>query len=135
MRKILSVITAVVAMMALAVALTGCGATANDEAKAKETFVGSWDIVEFVNNGEDMTEMINLMKQYGADVGLDIAEDGSLKLNIALGSSDESMEGSWTVKNATTIEVELQGAKSEAVYADGQIVIEQADGKMVCTRK
>ena len=135
MRKVFSAVLAVAAMLALSVALTGCGVSANDQEKAKENFVGSWDIIEFVNNGEDMTEMINLMKQYGADVGLDIAEDGSLKLNMALGSDDESMEGSWTVKNATTIEVELQGAKSEAVYADGQIVIEQADGKMVCQRK
>ena len=142
-RKIASVLVALIATLTLGFVLAGCSGQNNSdnfEKKAAETFVGTWNIVELQSGDQDMSGMLDLMREMGAPLTFDIASDGTLKIDMTYNGEGEVIDGTWKAKDAETITVTIKGSdgndsSADVKYVDGKITLEEEGlGKLVCKK-
>ena len=119
------IIGAAACAFALCVALAGCaGAPAgNDAAK----FPGDWILTSGTVDGQEATEeTLAQAQEMGLSVYLQLNEGGSAVLSV-LGTN---MDGSWTAKDATTVELTFDGSSAEATL-EGEELVMQQDGDVM----
>lgn len=119
--------TTFVAVCALCLALVGCGGGGSAKADHKADFIGSWEIVKMVSDGEDTSsEDIDAMKAFGLNVYLDLNEDGSFTLDV-FGSP---MTGTWEATGANKGSITMQGSTAPMTISDGLLTFEQSGSSM-----
>ena len=140
MTKILKNIYIVVLIASLSIfaviALNGC--TSKEEqidAAAQNNFVGTWDIVEFRDGDNDLTEMIKTLSDMGMEMNVTITEDNKIDIVMVYGDTDETSHGTWEAKNETTIVATIDGSSGDVVLSGDQIIIEQNNQRMVCQKR
>ena len=106
------IIGAAACAFALCVALAGCaGAPAGNDAA---NFQGDWILTSGTVDGQEATEeTLAQAQEMGLSVYLQLNEGGSAVLSV-LGTN---MDGSWTAKDATTVELTFDGSSAEALQA------------------
>lgn len=110
---------------ALCVALAGCASApaGNDAAN----FQGDWILSSGTVDGQEATEETMAQAQeMGLSVYLQLNEGGSAVLSV-LGTN---MDGSWTAKDATTVELTFDGSSAEATL-EGEELVMQQDGDVM----
>ncbi|MBQ9007631.1 MAG: hypothetical protein IJ092_14865 [Atopobiaceae bacterium] len=111
----------------LCLALVGCARGSKSKADPKDAFVGSWEIVKMVNNGEESSlEDLEDLKDVGMFVYLDLNEDGTFALDV-LGSP---MSGTWEATDESTGTITLSGATAPLTIDDGLLKLEQDSNSM-----
>ena len=105
---------------ALCVALAGCASApaGNDAAN----FQGDWILSSGTVDGQEATQA----QEMGLSVYLQLNEGGSAVLSV-LGTN---MDGSWTAKDATTVELTFDGSSAEATL-EGEELVMQQDGDVM----
>ena len=116
------IIGAAACAFALCVALAGCaGAPAGNDAA---NFQGDWILTSGTVDGQEATEeTLAQAQEMGLSVYLQLNEGGSAVLSV-LGTN---MDGSWTAKDATTVELTFDGSSAEATL-EGEELVMQQDG-------
>lgn len=109
------------------VCIAGCGGDGSS-ADPASNFIGSWAIVEMVEDGETMgAEELKLMEDMGITIQLVLAEDKTASFDVF----GEKLEGSWEAKDASTCALTFEGNTLEGKLADGKLTMEQDGTKMV----
>ena len=117
------IIGAAACAFALCVALAGCaGAPAGNDAA---NFQGDWTSGT-VDGQEATEETLAQAQEMGLSVYLQLNEGGSAVLSV-LGTN---MDGSWTAKDATTVELTFDGSSAEATL-EGEELVMQQDGDVM----
>ena len=125
--------TALILACTLCLALVGCGKGSGSSAKAdpKASFVGSWEIVSMVNNGEETaTEDLEQLKDLGLSVYLDLNEAGTFSLDV-LGSP---MTGTWEATGENKGTITMSGSEAPLAIENGLLTLEQ-DGSSMSFKK
>ena len=119
------IIGAAACAFALCVALAGCaGAPAGNDAA---NFQGDWILTSGTVDGQEATEeTLAQAQEMGLSVYLQLNEGGSAVLSV-LGTN---MDGSWTAKDATTVELTFDGSSAEATL-EGEELVMQQDGDVL----
>ena len=119
------IIGAAACAFALCVALAGCaGAPAGNDAA---NFQGDWILTSGTVDGQEATEeTLAQAQEMGLSVYLQLNEGGSAVLSV-LGTN---MDGSWTAKDATTVELTFDGSSAEATL-EGEELVMQQDGDVM----
>ena len=113
------IIGAAACAFALCVALAGCAGAAN--------FQGDWILTSGTVDGQEATEeTLAQAQEMGLSVYLQLNEGGSAVLSV-LGTN---MDGSWTAKDATTVELTFDGSSAEATL-EGEELVMQQDGDVM----
>lgn len=137
-----------VVMLALCLALTGCGgnkSSSGDPAPQKPTstsettaepsaeadlgadFKGSWELVSMVQEGEETSEEdMQAMKEFGYCVYLDLNEDGTAALDMF----GEIVTGTWEAKEQDSATLSMGGDPAKIRLADGLLVMSQSDSSL-----
>lgn len=101
-----------------------CGAPAGNDAA---NFQGDWILTSGTVDGQEATEeTLAQAQEMGLSVYLQLNEGGSAVLS-ALGTN---MDGSWTAKDATTVELTFDGSSAEATL-EGEELVMQQDGDVM----
>ena len=121
--KLRNVIASVVGAFALTVSLVACGGTPagpNLDELAGE-FVGTWELshAEF-DEGPVSEEDYDAVTELGMHVTLDLDDSGDILLD-AFGSQ---YEGTWEIKDESTVTVTLDGESVDMPYADDELTLE-----------
>ena len=124
------IIGAAACAFALCVALAGCaGAPAGNDAA---NFQGDWILTSGTVDGQEATEeTLAQAQEMGLSVYLQLNEGGSAVLS-ALGTN---MDGSWTAKDATTVELTFDGSSAEATLEGEELVMLQARRDSACGQR
>ena len=111
------IIGAAACAFALCVALAGCaGAPAGNDAA---NFQGDWILTSGTVDGQEATEeTLAQAQEMGLSVYLQLNEGGS------------AVDGSWTAKDATTVELTFDGSSAEATL-EGEELVMQQDGDVM----
>ncbi|MBR1830015.1 MAG: lipocalin family protein [Atopobiaceae bacterium] len=119
--------TTLVLACALCLALIGCAKGSGSKADPKDAFVGTWEIVKMINEGEETSlEDLERLKDVGMFVYLDLNEDGTFALDV-LGSA---MSGTWEATDESTGTITLSGATAPLTIDDGLLKLEQDNSSM-----
>ena len=90
-------------------------------------FQGDWILSSGTVDGQEATEETMAQAQeMGLSVYLQLNEGGSAVLSV-LGTN---MDGSWTAKDATTVELTFDGSSAEATL-EGEELVMQQDGDVM----
>ncbi|HIZ46519.1 MAG TPA: hypothetical protein IAA19_05815 [Candidatus Olsenella pullistercoris] len=121
--KLRNVIASAVGAFALTVSLVACGGTPagpNLDELAGE-FVGTWELshAEF-DEGPVSEEDYDAVSELGMHVTLDLDDSGDILLD-AFGSQ---YEGTWEIKDESTVTVTLDGESVDMPYADDELTLE-----------
>ena len=121
--KLRNVIASAVGAFALTVSLVACGGTPagpNLDELAGE-FVGTWELshAEF-DEGPVSEEDYDAVTELGMHVTLDLDDSGDILLD-AFGSQ---YEGTWEIKDESTVTVTLDGESVDMPYADDELTLE-----------
>lgn len=121
--KLRNVIASAVGAFALTVSLVACGGTPagpNLDELAGE-FVGTWELshAEF-DEGPVSEEDYDTVAELGMHVTLDLDDSGDILLD-AFGSQ---YEGTWEIKDESTVTVTLDGESVDMPYADDELTLE-----------
>lgn len=120
-------------MLVLLVALAGCGGGGSQQEDPSENFIGTWELSDFTeasasSSGDSID--LDLLKSFGYTITLTLDEDKSMKMEMA----GESMEGTWEVKDSSTITITSDEASGEATLQDGNLILEEDGDRMVFER-
>lgn len=120
--KLRNVIASAVGAFALTVSLVACGGTPagpNLDELAGE-FVGTWELshAEF-DEGPVSEEDYDAVTELGMHVTLDLDDSGDILLD-AFGSQ---YEGTWEIKDESTVTVTLDGESVDMPYADDELTL------------
>ena len=124
--------TAFVAVLALCLALVGCGSSASSngtptqspttETEQSSAFVGSWELVSMTQEGEETTqEDIETLKELGLCVYLDLNEDGTATLD----TFGEALGGTWEEQGPDTAVMTTGDQTVDITLADGLLTLAQ----------
>ena len=112
-------------VFALCFALVGCGGGGAD---AKAAWVGTWNLSEMEENGQvTSSEDIEMLKQLGLEVYLQLDNDGTGKLAVF----GEEMSGKWEAKSATEATMTVDNQTIAMKIADSKLTMEQSGSKLV----
>lgn len=90
-------------------------------------FKGDWILTSGTVDGQEATEeTLAQAQEMGLSVYLQLNEGGSAVLSV-LGTN---MDGSWTAKDATTVELTFDGSSAEATL-EGEELVMQQDGDVM----
>ncbi len=121
------ILKAILASLVLCLALAACGGGGGSAAEPvdyKADFVGTWEISKMVQDGEETsTEDLDLMKQYGLNVYLELNEDGTSSLELF----GEPMEGTWEATAAGNGTITIDG-QSVSMVLDGNLLTLEQEG-------
>ena len=120
-----SIIVLLGCVVALSLALVGCAnnSSANSSAAAKQALVGTWDLVEIVQDGQPASkDELETIKGLGLDIFLNLNEDGTAAL-VLFG---EVQEGTWEVTSSTAGKLVLADHAIEMTIDNSQLKFEQA---------
>ena len=110
--------------LALSVSLAACGGTpapaGPDLAALRDDFVGSWGLesAEF-SDGAVSAEDIDAMEDLGMRVTLDLDDQG----NLLVDAFGEQQEGSWEIKDETTLSLTLEDETVDVPFEDEQLTL------------
>lgn len=131
--RLRSMVGSFVGAVSLAVALVACGgAPSGPDLEALATqFVGTWEMssAEFTDQSvsEDDYELIAGM---GMHVTLDLDGSG----NILLDAFGQQIEGTWEIKDESTVSVTIEGDTVDMPYVDDVLTLEY-DGESMNFKK
>lgn len=113
--------TALLATFALCLALVGCGSK-SPAVDPKTDFVGTWEIIRMVENGEETSEEdLATLKTFGLNVYLTLNEDGTGAVELF----GENLDGTWTATKAGQATFTLEDQDVAMTLNDGQLTMEQ----------
>ena len=123
MNKRLAAIAAIVSVFVLCLCLTAC-------AVDKTQFIGTWAFESGSEEGLD-SESVELMKTFGLEATLTLAEDETGTLNLF----GEETPVTWSAKSSTegTLSLESMGDASMKID-DGRLVLEDKGTSMTFKR-
>lgn len=123
MKKKLAAIAAIVGMVALCLCLTACSVD-------KTQFIGTWAFESGSEQGLE-AESVELMKTFGMETSLTLAEDETGTLDLF----GENVAVTWSAKSSTegTVTLESMGTANMKV-ADGELVLEDKGTSMTFKR-
>ncbi len=132
------VFRAIVAVLTVALFSTfaACGGGGGG-AKSDEAFVGVWTLNSMDADGMQMTgeEIKELAEMVGVDFDdmfrLELDADGTAKMIV----QEETMEGKWAAKDASTVTLTMDDESVDATLADGLLTLESDGDKMVFEKK
>ena len=116
------------ALMAMCLCtLAACSNGGGSDATGEEAFVGNWNWeinladlgLEDIAAGMSEEEVEALLAQYGT-VTLTIAEDKSFTLDVY----GAVTEGTWELKDKSTVTLTVEGEPQDAVLKDGKLTME-----------
>ena len=131
--RLRNVAGSVIGAVALTISLVACGgAPAGPDIEALTTqFVGTWEMrsAEFVDQSvsEEDYEAISAL---GMHVTMDLDDSGDALLD-AFG---EQLEGTWEIKDESTVSVTLDGESVDMPFADDELTLEY-DGETITFEK
>ena len=121
--KLRNVIASAVGAFALTVSLVACGGTPagpNLDELAGE-FVGTWELSHAEFDEGPVSEVdYDAVAELGMHVTLDLDDSGDILLD-AFGSQ---YEGTWEIKDESTVTVTLDGESVDMPYADDELTLE-----------
>lgn len=123
--KTLTALGLVIVLLAFAGCGSGGGGSSTD---ASAEFIGTWEIVEMEEDGETTeADDLALMKEMGLNITLVLEKDEKATLNIF----DETKDGTWKAKDASSCSITFDGESVDAVLADGKLTLEQDGARLV----
>ncbi len=121
------VFTALLATLALAFGLAGCGGGSNVDTAA---FEGEWTLIGFGDDGEIDADKFALAATLGVNVTLDLKSDGSAVLDMA----GDIEEGTWKAVSDSKGSFEADGTAADILLQDGKLILTDGDENLVFMR-
>ncbi|MDR0783447.1 MAG: hypothetical protein LBE83_06780 [Propionibacteriaceae bacterium] len=118
---------ATLSALILALTLVGCGSGSKSNDLA-DNFIGEWKAITVETNGEAVD--LSVLEALGMSFKLTLDAKMTYKFDVL----DEVKEGTWTVKNATTGTITIDGEKVDLVLANGQLTLRTGGNKIVFER-
>lgn len=127
-----------VAMLALCLALVGCGGGASSGGSGAQespsvaepdfgaNFRGSWELVSMMDDGETSEVDLEQMKALGMYVYLDLNEDGSATLDVFGAPTD----GTWEAQSENAATMTVNGEVANITLTDGLITMAQGSSSL-----
>ena len=108
------------AVIALCLALVGCGGS--DSADNKANFVGTWEVYEMQQGDEIITsDDVAILKESGYVVTLELGDDGSFSFDMG----GDVSEGTWEATSATEAKATVDGQEILMMLEDGKLTMTQ----------
>lgn len=102
--------------------------------KAKDNFTGTkWALSSLEMEGMSMSS--DLLASFGFNGVLEFGNDGKFTLTLAGMDEDDSGSGTFTVKDANTVEMTVEGETVTATVRDGSLVLEEDGAKMTFVKE
>ncbi len=138
--KIKKYLAALVGMLALCLAIVGCGGSSGSgsgsgsdsgfASSARDSFVGTWQLYEADYEDDEYDadpDTIAAMAEAGLVATIDMDADGNLVFDM-FGSV---YEGTWEVKDASTVTINLEGDTEDCTIDGDLLTLEREGDKLV----
>lgn len=114
-------IASIIFALALAVGLTACGGGKSDGGDSAANFVGVWQLEAMEGEEEISTSDIEMMAEMDMFITLTLAEGGDAVMDFM----GDANEGTWKVKDASTVTLTFEGESADGVLKDGKLKMTQ----------
>ena len=123
------IVAALICMLAFSLALVGCGG--DDPAKKKESFAGTWNLEEYVVDGQPASkDELEALKAIGLEIFVNLNEDGTASL-VLFG---EVIDGTWEAKSATEGTIVFSGKTDDMKIDNSKLKFEKDGASMVFSK-
>ena len=102
--------------------------------KAKDNFTGTKRTLSSLEM-EGMSMSSDLLASFGFNGVLEFGNDGKFTLTLTGMDEDDSGSGTFTVKDANTVEMTVEGETVTATVRDGSLVLEEDGAKMTFVKE
>lgn len=99
--------------------------------------VGKYTLSAMIENGEEKTELVDLIKQYGGTYTIEFKKDKTGVLEMKMGDEGQTIEFKYDDKELKPVKVE-EGENDQAIpytYKDNTVTITMDDEGMKFTRE